>query len=350
MADTAVLRPRPRATASKRAVPETARFLVRRVLQMVVTLWIIASLIFVLLRMAPGDPASVIIDPTFPTSVKEQLMHEYGLDRSTPAQYVLFIKNLATGNFGVSFFSREPVINDIGTKALNTAMLAFSAFLFAYPLGVAAGVYLAVRRGTWRESAGMSIALFFRSAPAFWIGMLALMLFSFRLGWFPAAGMRDAGYESSGTLDTFFSVDFLHHLILPTVVAGLEFAVLPLLLTRTSMLDVLDEDYVELAKAKGLSPRRVLFRHALRNALLPVVTEAAVFIGLAFGALTVIEVVFSWPGLGREIALAVTRHDYPVAQAAFILLAALISVMNLLADLLYRRLDPRISYGARDSR
>lgn len=325
---------------------ETTLYLVRRLAQMVVTLWIIATLIFVLLRMAPGDPASVIIDPTFPASVKAQLMHEYGLDKSVPEQYLLYVKNLATGNFGVSFFSREPVIDDIAGKALNTATLALAAFLFAYPLGIAAGAYLANRRKTWKEAVGLSVAMFFRSAPGFWVGMLALMLFSFKLGWFPAAGMRDAGYDSSGTLDTFFSLDFLHHLMLPAIVAGLEFLVLPLLLTRTSMLDVLDEDYVELARAKGLSRRRIQYHHALRNAMLPVVTEAAVFIGLAFGALTVIEVVFSWPGLGREIALAVTRHDYPVAQAAFLLLAVLVSVMNVVADLLYRRLDPRISFRA----
>jgi peptide/nickel transport system permease protein len=176
--------------------------------------------------------------------------------------------------------------------------------------------------------------------------MLALMLFSYRLGWLPSSGMRDSGYASSSTFDTFVSLDFLHHLILPMLVAGVEFAVLPLLLARSSMLEVLDEDYVQLAQAKGFSPRRVLYRHALRHAMLPVVTEAAVLIGLAFGGLTVIEVVFSWPGLGREIALAVTRQDFPIAQAAFLLLAVMVSLANVVADLAYRALDPRISYRA----
>lgn len=325
---------------------ELGGFLARRLLQLLITLWIIATLIFLLLRAAPGDPASALIDPTFPASVKTQLLEEYGLDKSVPEQYVLYIKSLATGNFGVSFFSRQPVVDDLAGKVLNTGVLAFAAFLFAYPLGTAFGAFLASRRNTRVDSVGLAFAMFFRSAPGFWIGMLALMLFSYHLGWLPASGMRDSGYESSGPIDTFFSLDFLHHLILPVLVAGVEFAVLPLLLARNSMLEVLDEDYVQLARAKGFSPRRVLYRHALRNAMLPVVTEAAVFIGLAFGGLTVIEVVFSWPGLGREIALAVTRQDFPIAQAAFLLLALMVSFANVIADLAYRALDPRISYQA----
>ncbi len=325
---------------------ELGGFVARRLLQLLITLWIIATLIFLLLRAAPGDPASALIDPTFPASVKTQLLEEYGLDKSLPEQYVLYVKNLATGNFGVSFFSRQPVVDDLAEKVLNTGVLAVAAFLFAYPIGTALGAFLASRRNTRIDSAGLAIAMFFRSAPGFWIGMLALMLFSYRLGWLPSAGMRDSGYESSNVFDTYFSVDFLHHLILPVLVAGVEFAVLPLLLARSAMLEVLDEDYVQLARAKGFSPRRVLYRHAMRNAMLPVVTEAAVFIGLAFGGLTVIEVVFSWPGLGREIALAVTRQDFPIAQAAFLMLALMVSLANVVADLAYRALDPRISYQA----
>src|SRR5699024_10787561 len=151
-------------------------------------------------------------------------------------------------------------------------------------------------------------------------------------------------YEAANMFETFFSFDFLKHLILPTVVAGIYFLATPLLIMRNTMLEVLGEDFIEMARAKGLKERRVLFNHAARNALLPVVTAGALFVGSAIGGQVLIEYVFSWPGLGREMVLAAQRHDYPVAQASFIIMAALIMIMNLIADLLYAYLDPRISY------
>jgi peptide/nickel transport system permease protein len=188
--------------------------------------------------------------------------------------------------------------------------------------------------------------LFFRSAPTFWVGLMAIILFSAGLGWFPAQGMRTVGTPSGSFAQMFLNWDFLHHLILPSIVAALYFMATPLLVMRNSMLEVLSEDYVEMAHAKGIKPRKVLFRHAARNALLPVVTSGALFIGSAIGGQVLIEVVFSWPGLGREIVTAVTRRDYPLAQACFIIISTTVMVMNLVADLLYAALDPRISYKA----
>lgn len=174
--------------------------------------------------------------------------------------------------------------------------------------------------------------------------MILLMIFSFKLGWFPSGRIRSLGYVTTGGLDKYLNLDFLHHLILPTVVAGLYLVALPVMLTRNTLLEVLKEDYIELARAKGLPGRTILLKHGVRNAILPVVTAAAVYIGLAIAGMAEIEVVFSWPGVGQAIVLAVRSHDYPVAQGAFLLLAIMVSVMSLVADLAYAYLDPRISY------
>lgn len=320
--------------------------LLRRLLQTVVTLWVIATLVFLLLRAAPGDPAAFVVDPSLPRAVRDELLRSFGLDRSIWAQYVSYIRNLATGDFGTSFFSGRPVMEEIAPNFVNTLVLVVASLLVSYPIGTWLGAFLASRRSSRTDSTALTVALFFRSAPEFWLGMLALSLLSFKLGWFPDSGMHVPGYRADGFRETFLSLDFLHHLALPTLVAGVNFAVLPLLLARNSVLDVLDEDYIELSRAIGFSRRRILYKHALRNALLPVVSQAAVFIGVCLGSLVAIEVVFSWPGLGRAIALAVTRKDYPVTQGSFFLIALMVSLMNIVADLIYRYLDPRITYQA----
>jgi peptide/nickel transport system permease protein len=319
-------------------------YLVRRVIHSIITVWIIATLIFLLFRAIPGDPASLLVDPTFPEEVRREILRRFGLDKPVWQQYFIYIGNLLKGDLGISFFSRRPVLSELGDHALNTVVLSLAAFFIAYPLGILNGAFLATKRGKWTDSLGITVTLFFRSAPIFWTGMLAITLFSFELGWFPHSGMRSVGYETSNVFGTFLSVDFLRHLVLPAVVSGLYFAALPLLLTRNTMLEVLDEDFIDLARAKGLSEWTVVYRHAVRNAILPVVTAAAVYIGLALGGIAVIEVVFSWPGLGREIIQAVSRRDFPVAQGAFLVLAIMVTIMNFIADLTYAYLDPRITY------
>jgi len=174
--------------------------------------------------------------------------------------------------------------------------------------------------------------------------MISLMLFAFHFRWFPSSGMREIGYEVSSVFDKYISLDFLHHLILPVTVGVLHIFGKPALLMRNSLLDVMNEPYIEMATAKGLSEWRILFVHAARNALLPVSTNFATAIGRAIGGIVMIEYVFSWPGIGREIVLSATRYDYPLAQAAFLMLATIIIIMNIIADILYSFLDPRIVY------
>lgn len=319
-------------------------FLVRRVFHSLITIWVIMTVVFVLFRAAPGDPTNRLVDASFPREVREEILRRFGLDKPVWQQYLIYVGNVLQGDLGVSFFTRRPVVQELGERFWNTAILALASFLIAYPLGAVAGAYLASKRGTRLEVFAVAFSLFFRSAPLYWTGMLALTYFSFTLGWFPNGRLRDVGYVANNAFEKYVNLDFLHHLALPAIVAGLYFAALPLLLMRNTVLEVLNEDFIELARAKGLSENAVLFRHGVRNAVLPIVTAAAVYIGLALGGMAVIEVVFSWPGLGREIVEAVKGGDYPLAQGAFLMLAVMISLMNLVADVLYGYLDPRITY------
>lgn len=320
-----------------------ARYIGRRLLQSLVTLWLISTITFVLFRLLPGDPTYALLDPSFPPDVRELLRQRFGLDQPIIVQYVRFLTNAVRGEFGRSFFYAQPAIMIIREKLLNTLILAFAAFILAYTIGVLGGVVLAWRRGSRLEVGAVMVALIFRSAPLFWIGILSIMLFSFKLDWLPHAGLRTPGYVAHGVLDKYLTWDFLAHLAQPAVVSALYFLGFPLLLLRNTMLEVLGEEYIELARAKGLSEWRIMFHHAARNALLPVVTAAAVYISLAAGGIAVIEYVFSWPGLGLEIVAATQRRDFPLAQAAFLLLGAMVVVTSFLTDLVYGYLDPRVS-------
>ncbi|MBI2371286.1 MAG: ABC transporter permease [Deltaproteobacteria bacterium] len=319
-------------------------FLIRRILQSLLTLWVIMSIGFVMFRMLPGDPSSVIADPYLGPEEVAHIKQRYGLDRSVPAQYLIYLQSLARLDLGNSFFYVRPVTRVMADAVPNTLVLVFASFLFAYGGAIPAGVLLSWKRGTKLELAGTFFSLVFRSAPRFWTGLMAVMIFSYFLDWLPHSGMRTPGYEADNLFEKYVSLDFLQHLILPTVVSGLYFLALPLFLIRNTMLEIMGEDYIEMARAKGLKEWVVMYRHTLRNALLPVVSAASVFIGVALGGQVLIEYIFSWPGLGRELVDSINRHDYPVAQGAFLLISTTVVAMNFLADLLYGWLDPRITY------
>jgi len=324
-------------------VASWGRFLLRRLLLLVLTLWVVATLIFILLRAAPGDPTARLIDPAFPPAVREALLEQFGLDKPVWQQYLIYLENLVKGDFGTSFFTRHPVLSQIGRGLLNTFILGAAAFIIAYPLAVIGGAMMASRRQSLGDSIGLSSVMIIWAAPMFWISMVAVYLLAYTLGWFPLSGMFDIGTANTAT---YFSLDFLHHLALPAMVTAVHLMAIPLLLTRAAMHSVLEEEFIEFARAKGFSRRRIRYRHAVRNALLPVTTDAAVAIATTMGKLIAVEVVFSWPGVGREMVLALTRKDYPVAQGCFLVMAALICFMNLVADILYAFLDPRITYIA----
>ena len=319
-------------------------YIVKRLLIMIVMLLLVATMIFLMFRTMPGDPTASMVDPSIPREARQALLERYGLHESLWTQYRIFMRDLVQLDFGNSYFYNRTVLRVIGDRLPATLILMLTAMLFAYTFGILWGAWMAWNRGSPLESVGVTFSLVFRSAPTFWVGLMAIMLFSVILGWFPAQGMRTTGYVGDSFAEVFLNRDFVRHLILPAFVAGLYFLATPLLIMRNSMLEVMSEDYIEMARAKGLRDRRVLYRHAARNALLPVVTAGALFIGAAIGGQVLIEVVFSWPGLGREIVQAVTRSDYPLAQGIFIIISALVMFMNLVADVLYAFLDPRIAY------
>ncbi|SMP44429.1 ABC transporter permease [Anoxynatronum buryatiense] len=319
-------------------------YFARRLAVMLLMIFLVSTMIFFLFRTMPGDPTAFVVDPSIPAEARQQLLERYGLHDSLWVQYQVFMKDLVKLDFGDSFFYNRPAMEIIGEKLAATLILMLTAMVFAYVIGIFGGAWMAWKRGTPLESVGITISLIFRSAPTFWVGLMVILLFSVRLGWFPAQGMRTAGTGGGTFSEVFLNTDFLKHLVLPALVAGLYFVATPLLIMRNSMLEVMSEDYIEMARAKGIKERIILYRHAARNALLPVVTAGALFIGSAIGGQVLIEVVFSWPGLGREIVTAVTRHDYPLAQGCFIIISAMVMFMNLVADMLYAVLDPRISY------
>lgn len=272
-------------------------------------------------------------------------MAKFGLDKPLWEQYFIYLWNLFHGELGDSFFYRQPVGQRVLELLPNTLILTFSSLIVAYMFGVIAGAWLAWKRDTVAERVAIPMVLATRAMPEFWLGMLLLAVFSFSLGWFPAGGTRSPGSEYSGYLALYTSRDFLAHLVLPALTLAIYSQGLPLLLMRSNMLEVMHEDFVTMARIKGLSNWTVVVRHAARNALLPVMTSFAISVGYQIQGNVVVETVFSWPGLGRELVNAVSASDYPLAQGAFLMIAVVVVLMNLLADLLYGLLDPRVSHA-----
>lgn len=320
-------------------------YLLRRFLLMLVVLWAIASTIFLLFRLMPGDPTAAYIEPTFTPAERLALLHQFGLDRPLWQQYFIFLGNLLHGDFGTSFSYGTSVAALIFGALPNTLVLAFAALVLAYIFGVLAGAGLAWTRGTWIEALAIPVVLATRALPDFWVGMVMLAIFAFGLGWLPGGGAAAAGVFYPDLWARFTSLDFARHLVLPVVTLAVILQGLPLLLMRSNMLEVMHEEFVVMARMKGLSEWSIMLRHAARNALLPLVTSFALGIGAVIGSSVVIETVFSWPGLGRMLVKAVASSDYPLAQGAFLLIATALVVMNFAADLLYGLLDPRVTHA-----
>ncbi|MFP9190438.1 ABC transporter permease [Natronosalvus vescus] len=320
-------------------------FVIRRVLQLIVTFWAFFTILFVLFRMMPGDPTSMFILDGMTPEQREQRIAELGLDQPLYVQYVEYARQLLTGDFGQSFIYRDPVMDIIVVRFMNTIVLMATALFFAYVIGITFGALM----GWWRDSkferGGIVVALIARSSPEFWVGIVLLSVFVYWLGWFPSSGMRTTGGElGGGFIARYGSVDFLRHLFLPALTGAIVYLATPTLLMRSTMLDVLNADFIEIKKAEGLPERTVLYKHAARNSILPVVTVAAIATGAAMGGSVVIETVFNWPGMGREMVRAVNNNDYPVAMAAFFLMGSVVIIMNFVADLAYVYLDPRVEY------
>lgn len=319
-------------------------FVFHRIGQLIVTYWIILTVLFFIFRLFLPDPTAALVMEGLSREEQELIRARFGLDLPLWQQYFVYLGNFVRGELGFSFYYKAPVAPLLWEKLLNTLALMLPAIILSYSLGPALGVLLSWKRGSKLEFSGIVSGLVLRSAPIFWTGMIFIMVFGIWLGIFPTSGMRTLPYDATGFFDKIFTLDFLWHLILPALTIAIYYLGLPMLIMRNTMLEVMGEDFIELCHAKGLSDRTIMYNHAARNALLPVVTQAAVTVGLAVGGQVVAEVVFSWPGLGRELVQAVRTSDYPIAQGGFMMMAGMVLIMNLAADLIYSYLDPRVVY------
>jgi len=321
------------------------KYIINRILLMALTLFVLATLMFFMFRMLPGDPTMTVISSALNPMAQEEMKRQYGLDKPLHEQYVAYMKNIVHLDFGYSFQHNRKVSDMISGRLLNTILLILPSMIAAYALGVVGGALIAWKRGGNLEIGTVIVSTAFQSAPVFWLSMLAIFAFSVHLDLFPLGHIVSPGMHHGKSLwAIYFSVDFLHHLALPFVVNTLYNLCFPLLLMRSSMLETFGEDYIELCKMKGLSETTIIYKHAMRNSFLPIATTLPLILGWAVAGSVVIETVFSWPGLGLLMVEAVQRSDYPLVQACFLLIAVLTIVGNFVADLLYGFLDPRIVY------
>ncbi|MBM0202649.1 ABC transporter permease [Micromonospora sp. NPDC051227] len=310
-----------------------ARYLLTRAWQSALTLLLSTIVVFVGVRALPGDPALALAGEDRSPEALEAIRRHYGLDQPLPVQFAQYVERMAQGDFGVSIRTGTPVSSMLATALPVTVELSVLAILIAAALGVGAGVLAAVRRGRPAEWLANGLALIGLSVPHFWLGLLAILYLSVATGLFPASGFVPILEDP---------VDNLHHIVLPAVILGTGLAAIIMRQTRSAMLDSLSSDYVRTAKAKGLRPRAVITRHALRNSLIVVVTVVGLQLGGLISGAVVTEQIFGLPGFGKMTIDAVFQRDYPVIQAVVLLTAAAYIVINFFVDLLYSVIDPRI--------
>jgi peptide/nickel transport system permease protein len=303
------------------------RYLLSRLAQLVPVVFGVVTIVFLLIHLIPGDPVEIMLGESAVAAQKEELRRDLKLDRPIAAQYAEFLGGLATGDLGVSFRSREPVLREILSRFPATLLLAAASLLVAVSIAVPLGILSAMRRHSWLDHFSAFLAMLGLSMPNFWLGPLLILVFSIHLGLFPVGGYGTA-----------------RHLVLPALTMGTGMAAILMRMLRSSLLEEIHQEYVRAASAKGLSRRAAVLRHALGNSLIPVLTV----LGLQFGALlagsVITETIFSWPGIGRLTIQAIDARDYPLVQGCVLFIALCTVAVNLATDLLYSRLDPRIRY------
>lgn len=314
------------------------RYVLRRLAAVIPVLFGISVLVYLIMAFLPGDPALALLGPYATPDRIAQLNEEFGLDKPLPVQFVTWLRNVVQGEFGRSYSLNRPVIDEVLERLGPTMILAGASLLVSAVLGLAAGVASAVRQYEWQDRVLTVLVLLGISTPAFWLALLLILVFAVWVGAFPVSGMYDI-YGGGGLLD------LLHHLILPTFsLAAVATAVIGRL-TRTSMLEVLRQDYMRIARAKGLSERRIVYRHAFKNALVSVVPIIGLQAGFVLGGAVYIETVFEWPGVGRMLVGAIAERDILLVQGGVLVVAAAYVLINLITDLIQYTLDPRITVG-----
>jgi peptide/nickel transport system permease protein len=325
-----------------------ASYILRRLLGAIPLLLGVATLIFFVINLAPGDPTALFFNPNVPAEVIEQMRRNLGLDQPIYIRYVRWLAAFLTGNFGYSFAQSRPVSAIILEALPNTLILAAFSLVLVFAIGIISGTIQAVKQYSLADSTLSVVSLFFYSMPSFWLGLMLMLLFALKAHqwhWFfslPPTGMTSVDYD-------FFTpgqkiVDRISHLILPVTTLSLVLAAGIARYTRGQMLEVIRQDYIRTARAKGLPEHTVIIKHALRNSLIPVITLLGLYLPLLFSGAVFVEVIFSWPGMGRIIVDAIFQRDYPVVMATSFIFAAVTIMGSLIADLLYAVADPRIRY------
>ncbi len=332
-------------------------FLLKKLATLIPTFLGVTLVAFALIRLVPGDPIEVMVgERRIDEAARARLMSQLGLDQPLAVQYLRYVGGLLQGDLGQSLVTREPVAAEFVALFPATIELALAALLLALAVGLTLGVIAALRRGRWIDQCVMALATLGNSMPVFWWGLILIMAFSVGLEWTPVSGRVGIEYDVPVVtglmlIDTLLCdeagsfVSAVLHLILPAVVLGTIPMAVVARMTRSAMLEVLREDYMRTARAKGLSPARVVVVHGLRNALIPVVTVLGLQIGSLLGGAVLTETIFSWPGIGKWLIDAIARRDYPVVQAAILISASIFIVVNLIVDVLYGVLNPRIRHA-----
>ncbi len=309
------------------------RFILARLGGTLAVLALVAVMVFALTRLASGDPIALLLGDQATAEDIAQARVQYGLDKPLLTQFGYWIKEVAQGNLGQSIFLQRPVTQALAERAEPTFFLATFAVTIAALIGIPCGLIAAVWRGRLVDQVFSAVAMLGASVPSFWMGLILIQIFAVGLGWFPASGYGNPGVPF---------IERLHHLVLPATVLGVLNSALIIRFTRASVLDILNEDYVRTARSKGLSERVVILKHVLRNALVPIVTVLGLTLALMIGGAVVTETVFNLPGVGNLVVRAVLRRDYPVIQGTLLVIAGIYVLINLVIDLIYMIVDPRI--------
>jgi len=331
------------------------RYILRRVVELLIVLFIVSIIAFLLIRLAPGDPAQVIAGEHATQKVLEEIRERYGLNKPLVTQYFIWIGNVLRGDLGRSIRTNEKVLTELLYRFPNTFELSLFAIIIASFVGIFAGIISSVKRGSFVDYLTMTIALFGVSMPVFWLGIMLMLIFGIWLNILPISGRLDVSInltritnfvllDSLLTLNFRAFIDAIKHLILPSIALSTIPMAFIARITRSSMLDVLNKDYIRTARAKGLKENIVVYRHALKNAFIPIITSVGTEFALLLGGAILTESVFAWPGIGRYIVGAVSSRDYPVVQGSILFIAFIVCVINLLVDIIYVFIDPRIRY------
>jgi len=312
-----------------------ATFIIRRIASTFVVMAVVGILVFLLLHLSPGDPAAIIAGDNATPAQIDEIRAKLGLDDPLPVQFVRWAGGVLQGDLGVSIFSNDPVWSLIKQRAEPTIMLALTTIVFAIIIAISAGVLAAWRAGGFVDRAVMGLSVLAFSVPVFVVGYALVYVFAMQLQWLPVQGYKPIA-------DGF--VPWARHLVLPTIALGLAYVALIARITRTSMLDVLAEDYIRTARAKGVATRPLLLKHALKNAGVPIVTVIGIGVALLIGGVVITETVFNIPGMGRLVVDAISKRDYPIIQGCVLIFSGVYVIVNLVVDIVYTLIDPRIRY------